>query len=71
MFNQHNFKNIPCPFWIKKIIIHYLFYLPVVCYMYINNQYLIIVQKHSHNETMTVSTITMDAHPDNMGEVTI
>ena len=39
--------------------------------MYINNQYLIIVQKHSHNETMTVSTITMDAHPDNMGEVTI
>jgi hypothetical protein len=24
---QHNFKNIPCPFWIKKIIIHYLFYL--------------------------------------------
>ena len=37
--------------------------------MYINNQYLIIVQKHLHNETMTVSTITMD--PDNMGEVTI
>jgi hypothetical protein len=30
-----------------------------------------IVQKHLHNETMTVSTITMDAHPDNIGEVTI